>query len=215
MAPQPPPPANFQSVDYSEPAYWCSVNYYEMKTRVGETFQAAKPHLTVDGYTNPSSPDRFCLGLLSNVHRDATIEMTRRHIGKGVHLMYVGGEVFAECISEASIFIQSSNANLMNGWHPATVCKIPPGCIWKVFSNQDFAHRLAESVNRGFEEVYRLTRMCSIRVSFIKGWGAEYRRQAITTTPCWIEIHLNGPLGWLDKVMNQMGSPVGDIHSYT
>ena len=37
-----------------------------------------------DGFTDPSNnSDRFCLGLLSNVNRNSTIENTRRHIGKG------------------------------------------------------------------------------------------------------------------------------------
>ena len=197
-------PPDFQAVTYCEPQSWCSVNYYEMKNRVGEVFNAYKPSLTIDGGTDPSSPERFCLGLLSNVNRDSVIEQTRRHIGQGVRLSYVGGEVWAECLSDSSVFVQSANANLRQGWHPATVCKVPPGCHLNIFSNQDFAHRLAESVHLGFEAVYQFTKICTIRISFVEGWGAEYHRPTVTSTPCWIEIQLNGSIQWLGKVLTQM-----------
>uniref|UniRef100_A0A8C5GUE5 SMAD family member 9 n=1 Tax=Gouania willdenowi TaxID=441366 RepID=A0A8C5GUE5_GOUWI len=171
-------------VCYEEPEYWCSIAYYDV-------WWTASP-------THPQHKNRFCLGLLSNVNRNSTIEHTRRHIGKGLHLYYVGGEVYAECLSDSSIFVQSRNCNFQHGFHATTVCKIPSGCSLKIFNNQLFAQLLAQSVNHGFEVVYELTKMCTIRMSFVKV-RSEYH-------PCWIEVHLHGPLQWLDKVLTQMGS---------
>ena len=111
-------PHNMVSVEYQEQPYWCSMTYYELNQRVGEAIYAStQTHVVVDGYTDPSMiAGRFCLGALSNVHRNSTIEKVHRHIGKGIHLFYVGGEVFAECLSDRSIFIQSQLYNYSHAW---------------------------------------------------------------------------------------------------
>ena len=76
--------AELRPVCYEEPEYWCSIAYYDLNNRVGETFHASSRSVLVDGFTDPSNnKNRFCLGLLSNVNRNSTIEHTRRHIGKG------------------------------------------------------------------------------------------------------------------------------------
>ncbi|ERE66633.1 putative mothers against decapentaplegic isoform 2 [Cricetulus griseus] len=74
---------DLQPVTYSGPAFWCSIAYCELNQRVGETFHASQP----------SKSERFCLDLLCNVSRNGTVEMTRKHIGRGVHLYYISGEV--------------------------------------------------------------------------------------------------------------------------
>lgn len=53
------------------PEYWCNIAYFELDQQVGELFKVPSQYsrVTVDGYTDPSSPNRFCLGQLSNVHR--------------------------------------------------------------------------------------------------------------------------------------------------
>lgn len=36
-----------------------------------------------------------------------------------------------------------------------------------------------------------LQRLCNLRLSFVKGWGPDYRRLDIKETPCWIQIQLH------------------------
>ncbi|TMW47268.1 hypothetical protein DOY81_007649 [Sarcophaga bullata] len=152
--------ADVAQVSYQEPAFWASIAYNELNCRISEVFHCNNRSVIVDGFTNPSNnSERCCLGQLSNVNRNSTIENTRRHIGKDVQLSYDNGEVYAECLSDAAIFVQSRNCNYHHGFHPSTVCKIPFGCSLKIFNHQEFAQLLTQSVNSGFEAVYELTKM--------------------------------------------------------
>ena len=75
---------NLQPVYYKEPSNWCSVAYYELSTRLSEIFYSQGNTILIDGFTNPGlDTNRFCLGQISNINRNSSIERTRRHIGQG------------------------------------------------------------------------------------------------------------------------------------
>ncbi|CAD6196019.1 unnamed protein product [Caenorhabditis auriculariae] len=184
-------------VHYMDEEHWATISYYELNTRVGEQIKVSAPTITIDGYTDPTSNgSKISLGLFSNVNRNATIENTRRHIGNGVKLTYVRhqGTLFAECESDSAVFVQSRNCNYVHNFHPTTVVRIANKCSLKIFDTGRFRELLEESSRRGFDSSFELTKMSFIRMSFVKGWGAEYQRQDVTSTPCWIEIHLHAPL---------------------
>jgi MAD (mothers against decapentaplegic) family protein 2/3 len=115
-----------ERVPFEEPREWCHISYYEMSNRVGEQFRATQSQVIIDGFTHPSNAERFCLGGLTNVQRTEDIDKARRYIGRGVKLFHIRGNVFAECISDNPVFVQSPITNRRLSWHPATVCKIPP-----------------------------------------------------------------------------------------
>ena len=94
-----------------------------------------------------------------------------------------------------------------------TVTKVIPGNFLDLFDYKDFANRLEEAVRLHNEDIDRLYRYCIIRISFVKGWGADYCRPFITSAPCWVEVHLTGPSLWIDNVVRCFGVLQGVAHS--
>ncbi|MFH4979754.1 hypothetical protein AB6A40_006463 [Gnathostoma spinigerum] len=197
------------------PDAWCHAYYYELNQRVGEPFKGGKSHVIVDGFCAPSEAERFCLGALANVNRNPGVINARRQIGRGVRIFRRGEDVFAECLSEAPVFIQSPIHAVHAHDHPATVYRLPSGHTMQIFDSKSFDALLEQSASQGFHAVYSLQRMCHMRISFVKGWGEQYKRQTITSTPCWVEIHLPVPLQKLDRLLSKLSGPNEPVHSFT
>jgi hypothetical protein len=69
------------TIDYIQSPFWCTISYYEFNHQLNPQYHASQPHVTVDGFVDPSSIERFCLGVLTNVNRTQESEQHRRLIG--------------------------------------------------------------------------------------------------------------------------------------
>ncbi|VDD86865.1 unnamed protein product [Enterobius vermicularis] len=175
---------------YAEPPAWGSITYYELNDIIGGPFKFKKDRIVIDGYFAPSTEDRICIGSLLSLHKNETVQNTRKHIGKGSRDDN-SRDVCLRNVSAAPIFVQSQNANYILKSPATTVMRLPPGHSMKIFDFQSF---LKVTNGDPFCSAYKLTAMCFIRLSFVKGWGANYPRKEVTSTPCWIELILNDPL---------------------
>lgn len=200
------------------PEHWCRITYAELNQKIGEPFKGSSPQVIVDGFTDPSVHNRrFSLGVLSNINRNSTIEMTRRAIRKGVCLENNDAQIYVKNLSESSIFFHSKNCNVENQLNQHAVVKIEPQVRQKIFDQKVFENLVQEAMRcpdgRTYERLFSLTEHCMIKMSFVKGWGSIYQRQDVTSTPCWIEIHLLKPYALIDRHLQEVRAPSNNITS--
>lgn len=218
--------------------YWCMIYYYELNERVGEVFksewkpeQPENPQLIIDGGVRASTENtRFCLGVIGNINRNAIVTKVSRSIGKGIRLYQRDENIFLECLSDTAIFVQCPLFARKNNDELATVYKLKgsessggaaspannsePICLFDI---KLFEELLREASTHGYNALYMLQVYCLCRISFVKGWGQQYRRQTIISCPMWIEVQFPRSLQMLDEVMMEHADEIGaeEMHSFS
>ncbi|XP_063169972.1 mothers against decapentaplegic homolog 6 isoform X1 [Candoia aspera] len=173
------------SPDAVKHSHWCSVAYWEHRTRVGRLYTVYEQSVSIF-YDLPQG-NGFCLGQLNLENRNETVQRTRSKIGYGILLSKEVDGVWAYNRSEHPIFVNSPTLDIPS-CRTLIVRKVMPGYSIKVF---DYEKSCLLKHTTDLEYPDGPYDPNSVRISFAKGWGPCYSRQFITSCPCWLEILLN------------------------
>ncbi|EFA07433.1 protein mothers against dpp [Tribolium castaneum] len=187
---------------------WATIYYYEKGSRIGDAFPcqglSAWVHCLQGG---PQRNDRFNLFEKENAGREWTVKNTRQQIGRGITLHYVKGQIYVQLWSDSDLYVNSRFYNRLKNYPGGTICKLSPfRCRhMKLFRDDEFHEMLSAEVAKGWEAVYSLAKVCTVRISFVEGWGNEVG--GITEKPCWLEVRFLRHLEWTQRTLTQMGAP--------
>ncbi|CAN7980272.1 unnamed protein product [Ixodes pacificus] len=180
---------------------WCTIAYWELNERVGPLFPVRQPwlHVTFEESAAPPAARggvaaQDALSLLSLARSKTTpckeaVARTRAKIGMGVTLLHERDGVWVYNRSEHGVFVTSPTLDGPQVRN-LTVFKVPPGYSLRVF-DWERARRYCRcprvaSLDGPFDPN-------AVRISFVKGWGPRYSRQAVTALPCSLELLLRPP----------------------
>merc|ERR1719495_1620543 len=172
---------------------WCTLAYWEERTRVGRLFQVQSPGVEVFSQLPRPSPlgDAMCLATLAtnNLKPSESTLRTREKIGLGVILSHDEAGVWAYNRTEVPVFVNSPTLDVPNS-RTFSVFKIPPGYSMQIFSwavANHYARIRDPQLQDGPFDPH------AVRLSFAKGWGSKYSRQSVDCCPCWLEVLLRPP----------------------
>ncbi|XP_057702478.1 mothers against decapentaplegic homolog 6-like [Corythoichthys intestinalis] len=192
-------------------SHWCSVAYWEQRTRVGRLYPAYEPSLNIfydlpqgtglclsqlhanANHRHRENPDGHCASLLpdypsSRGGNNGSVQLIRSKIGHGIVLSREPDGVWVYNRSQHPVFVHSPTLDLLSA-RGLSVKRVMPGFSLKMFdyksSNWMAEHGVKPESQEGPWDPH------SVRISFAKGWGPCYSRQFITSCPCWLEVLLN------------------------
>ncbi|KAM4748547.1 mothers against decapentaplegic homolog 6 isoform 2-T2 [Rhinophrynus dorsalis] len=173
------------SPDMNKQGHWCSVAYWEHRTRVGRLYAVCQPSVSIF-YDLPQGSG-FCLGQLNLENRSEAAVRTREKIGLGIVLSREADGVWAYNRSDHPIFVNSPTLDSPS-CRSLVVRKVMPGYSLKVFDYKKSC--VLQHLPVPPEHTDGPYDPHSVRISFAKGWGPCYSRQMITSCPCWLEVLL-------------------------
>lgn len=206
LFPSSPPADTGTSLDSSASgghrSHWCSVAYWEQRTRVGRLYPAFDPSLNIF-YDLPQGTG-LCLSQLHanayHTRRDArgggggggsnssSVQQIRSKIGYGIVLSREPDGVWVYNRSQHPVFVHSPTLDPPSA-PGLSVTRVMPGYSLKVFDYERSSWMAEHGVKPESQEGPWDPH--SVRISFAKGWGPCYSRQFITSCPCWLEVLLN------------------------
>ncbi|XP_013790112.1 mothers against decapentaplegic homolog 6-like [Limulus polyphemus] len=161
---------------------WCTLAYWELRSRVGRLFPVHKN--AVDVFYDLPHGDGLCVSALTEQNQNDGVLRTRQKIGLGLTLTREEDGVWVYNRSDFSLFVNSPTLDLPHT-RPLTVHKVLPGCSIKIFDYEKSRYY------QRFENVELSDgpfNHNAVRISFAKGWGPKYTRQCITSCPSWLEV---------------------------
>jgi len=182
----------FSSLEPAGRVTWCTIAYWEEKSRVGSQVKCSGVSTSIQLASSPPlvfQDDVLALRDLQKDNRnpsEATI-LTRQKIGMGVKLEKDETGLWVHNRSMFPVFVNSPTMDTVNS-RQFSVVKIPQGFSLQVFSFE--VAKMYEKVRDpklydGPVDPY------SVRLSFAKGWGLHYKRQSVECCPCWVEVFLS------------------------
>uniref|UniRef100_UPI00358EDC01 mothers against decapentaplegic homolog 7 n=1 Tax=Myxine glutinosa TaxID=7769 RepID=UPI00358EDC01 len=179
----------FLPLDVRKQQPWCTLAYWEYKTRAGPLHHAHEPTVSIF-YELPqcgcgSRTGDLCLKLVPATGRDS-LASRRARVGAGLLLSRETDGVWAYNKGEQPAFVNSPTLDAPGRAGRTPVARrLPAGHSLKLFDPERAQRLLRTFVPAEGESVRDLF---SVRVSFGKGWGRDYTRQCVLECPCWLEI---------------------------
>uniref|UniRef100_A0A3Q3XRY7 Mothers against decapentaplegic homolog n=1 Tax=Mola mola TaxID=94237 RepID=A0A3Q3XRY7_MOLML len=149
-------------------SHWCSVAYWEQRTRVGR--------LPLPGHGGGGG------------NSSSSVQQIRSKIGFGIVLSREPDGVWVYNRSQHPVFVHSPTLDPPSA-RGLSVKRVMPGFSLKVFDYEHSSWMAEHGVKPESQEGPWDPH--SVRISFAKGWGPCYSRQFITSCPCWLEVLLN------------------------